>query len=64
VWQVAPAEKNKKANLLVPQDEVRRVMTEVAPMPGPFGLKKLAGIKDIVEGWCALAQDHSRTQCL
>lgn len=51
--QVAPAASNKKGSLLIPRDEVKRVMTEVAVQPGPTGLLKLAGIKNIVEGWCA-----------
>ena len=29
-------------------------MKEVALQEGPTGLLKLAGIKNIVEGWCAL----------
>lgn len=51
--QVAPSDKNRKGKLLIPDDEVARVMEEVAPLPGPTGLLKLAGIKNIVEGWCA-----------
>lgn len=53
VDQVAPAANSKKGNLLIPEDEVARVMNEVAVQPGPTGLQKLAGIKNIVEGWCA-----------
>ncbi len=49
--QVEPATANKKARLLIPQDEVERVMNEVAVQEGPTGLLKLAGIKNIVEGW-------------
>lgn len=30
-------------------------MNEVAVQPGPTGLQKLAGIKNIVEGWCTLS---------
>ncbi len=37
---------------MIPADEVARVMEEVAVQPGPTGLQKLAGIKNIVEGWC------------
>lgn len=59
--QVEPATANKKARLLIPENEVDRVMNEVAVQEGPTGLLKLAGIKNIVEGWCephaaALAQ--------
>ena len=50
-----PAASNKKGKLLIPAGEVNRVMTEVAVQPGPTGLLKLAGIKNIVEGWCASA---------
>lgn len=53
--QVAPAASNKKGKLLIPPEEVNRVMTEVAVQPGPTGLLKLAGIKNIVEGWCGPA---------
>lgn len=49
--QVEPAAANKKARLLIPDDEVERVMNEVAVQEGPTGLLKLAGIKNIVEGW-------------
>ena len=49
--QVEPAAANKKARLLIPDDEVDRVMNEVAVQEGPTGLLKLAGIKNIVEGW-------------
>ena len=53
-FRTAPG-KTAKANakLLIPQEEVERVMREVGPEPGPTGLKKLAAIKAIVEGWCA-----------
>ena len=54
LMQVAPAASNKKGKLLIPPEEVNRVMTEVAVQPGPTGLLKLAGIKNIVEGWWAL----------
>ncbi len=50
--QVAPAANSKKGSLLIPEEEVARVMKEVAVQPGPTGLQKLAGIKNIVEGWC------------
>ena len=53
--QVAPAASNRKGSLLIPPPEVARVMSEVAVQPGPTGLLKLAGIKNIVEGWCAAA---------
>jgi len=53
VAQVEPAAANKKGRLLIPDDEVDRVMKEVAVQEGPTGLLKLAGIKNIVEGWCA-----------
>ena len=55
-FRTAPG-KTAKANakLLIPQEEVERVMREVGPEPGPTGLKKLAAIKNIVEGWCAPA---------
>ena len=48
-----PSAAGKKGRLLIPDAEVARVMTEVAPMEGPTGLLKLAGIKNVVEGWCA-----------
>ena len=44
------------ARLLIPPAEVERVMREVGPLPGPTGLRKLAAIKAIVEGWCARAR--------
>ncbi|BDA41547.1 Protein TOC75, chloroplastic [Coccomyxa sp. Obi] len=50
-FKVAPAANSKKGSLLIPEDEVARVMKEVAVQPGPTGLQKLAGIKNIVEGW-------------
>ena len=48
---MAPAASNRKGSVLIPPEEVSRVMSEVAPQPGPTGLLKLAGIKNIVEGW-------------
>ena len=48
-----PSAAGKKGKLLIPDAEVARVMTEVAPQEGPTGLLKLAGIKNVVEGWCA-----------
>ena len=56
--QVEPAAANKKGRLLIPNDEVERVMKEVAVQEGPTGLLKLAGIKNIVEGWCV---PHARS---
>ena len=55
-FRTAPGKTAKaSAKLLIPQEEVERVMREVGPEPGPTGLKKLAAIKAIVEGWCAPA---------
>ena len=48
-----PSAAGKKGRLLIPDAEVARVMTEVATQEGPTGLLKLAGIKNVVEGWCA-----------
>ena len=55
-----PSAAGKKGRLLIPDAEVARVMTEVAPQEGPTGLLKLAGIKNVVEGWCA---SHSPPLC-
>ena len=55
-FRVAPGKTARAgAKLLIPQEEVARVMREVGPEPGPTGLRKLAAIKAIVEGWCASA---------
>ena len=55
-FRVAPGKTARPgAKLLIPQEEVARVMREVGPEPGPTGLRKLAAIKAIVEGWCATA---------
>lgn len=48
------------ARLLIPPAEVERVMREVGPLPGPTGLRKLAAIKSIVEGWCACGRAGPR----
>ncbi len=56
-----PSAACKKGRLLIPDAEVARVMTEVAPQEGPTGLLKLAGIKNVVEGWCA-SHSHSLQQ--
>jgi hypothetical protein len=62
--QVAPAANSKKGSLLIPDEEVTRVMSEVAVQPCPTGLQKLAGIKNIVEGWCAPLSASQRPPCL
>lgn len=67
-FRVAPGKTARSgAKLLIPQEEVARVMREVGPEPGPTGLRKLAAIKAIVEGWCAAAwpchQAFSRVSC-
>ena len=41
--------------LLIPPAQVERVMSEVGGQSGLMGLKQLAKIKDIVEGWYAAA---------
>ena len=60
--QVEPAAASKKGRLLIPDEEVARVMEEVAVQEGPTGLLKLAGIKNIVEGWSVLHADCVRCE--
>lgn len=37
--------------LLIPQEELRRLQTEIVQTPGDAGVAKLAALRNIVEGW-------------
>lgn len=46
--------------LLIPQEELRRLQTEIVQTPGDAGVAKLAALRNIVEGWY---QKHGYVTC-
>ena len=62
VSQVVP--RKGTAPLLVPQEELQRLQTEVVQAHGETGVAKLAALRNIVEGWCGLPPCVPSSICL
>ena len=54
--QVVP--RKGTAALLIPKEELDRLQDEVVQAPGDTGVAKMAALRNIVEGWCAMIGSH------